>query len=135
VFHRLAEAESRVHRVPVDQVHFHEIGAVDSILDIVGAVAALQHLGIERVFASPVPLGRGFVRTRHGTLPIPAPATVALLEGIPVYDNGIERELVTPTGAALLRALVESFGPMPPWWSSPWGTVSGVTLRQAPPTC
>ncbi len=133
VFRRLAEAESRVHCVPVDQVHFHEIGAADSILDIVGAVAALQQLGIERVFASPLPLGRGFVQTRHGALPIPAPATVALLEGIPVYDNGIERELVTPTGAALLGALVESFGPMPPMVVRSVGYGVGSHPQASPP--
>ncbi|NLI33493.1 MAG: nickel pincer cofactor biosynthesis protein LarC, partial [Deltaproteobacteria bacterium] len=114
VFERLAEAESRVHKVPVSQVHFHELGAVDSIVDIVGSVIAIEYLGIEHICCSPLPLGRGFVRTQHGLLPIPAPATVLLLTGIPVYDNGVERELITPTGAAIISSLAGSFGPIPP---------------------
>ena len=113
VFDRLARAESRVHQVPVSDVHFHEVGAVDSIVDIVGSLIALEHLAIDRVFSSPVPLGRGFVHTHHGILPVPAPATVLLLTGIPVYDNGVERELVTPTGAAVVATVAESFGAVP----------------------
>lgn len=113
VFDRLARAESRVHQVPVSEVHFHEVGAVDSIVDIVGSLIALEHLCIERITSSPVPMGRGFVRTDHGLLPVPAPATVLLLTGIPVYDTGVERELVTPTGAALLATVAESFGAAP----------------------
>ena len=113
IFERLASAESLVHGIPASDVHFHEVGAVDSILDVVGAVAGLRLLGIEKVFASRVPLGHGFVKTHHGVIPIPAPATALLLEGAPVYDGGSERELVTPTGAAILATLAESFGPMP----------------------
>ncbi len=113
VFDRLARAESRVHEVPLSQVHFHEVGAVDSIVDIVGSLLALEHLSIDRITSSPVPMGRGFVHTDHGLLPVPAPATVLLLTGIPVYDNGVERELVTPTGAAVLATLAESFGTVP----------------------
>lgn len=113
VFDRLARAESSVHQVPVSEVHFHEVGAVDAIVDIVGSLVALESLAIDRITSSPVPTGRGFVRTDHGLLPVPAPATVLLLTGVPVYDNGVERELVTPTGAALLASVAESFGAVP----------------------
>ncbi len=110
---RLAEAESRVHRVPVEAVHFHEVGALDTLVDVVGAVAGLDALGVEAVHVSPFPLGGGTVESAHGRLPIPAPATVELLRGFPVYDNGVEAELVTPTGAAILTTLAVP-GPMPP---------------------
>lgn len=114
VFERLAEAEGRIHGIPPSRVHFHEVGAVDSILDIAGTIFCLRHLGIERVYASEIPLGSGFVKTQHGMLPLPAPATAALLEGIPVRGVNVDYELVTPTGAALLAVLAESFGPAPP---------------------
>lgn len=113
IFEKLADAESHVHDVPVSQIHFHEVGAVDSILDIAGAVIGLNHLGVERVYSAPVPVGRGFVRTHHGLLPLPAPATVQLLGSLPIYGSSVERELVTPTGAALLATLVRDFGPVP----------------------
>ena len=114
VFRLIAEAESRVHHEPVRSVHFHEVGAIDSIVDIVGAMIGFEYLGIERFAASAVPTGGGFVRCRHGMIPVPAPATVLLLKGVPVYDPGIKAELVTPTGAAILAGLCESFGPLPP---------------------
>lgn len=114
VFESLAVEEGRIHDCPPEAVHFHEVGAVDSIVDIVGAVFALESLGIDSLYASPLPLGAGFVDTRHGRIPLPAPATIALLKGIPVYDAGIHAELVTPTGAALLKNLCCAFGPMPP---------------------
>jgi len=104
----LAEAESAVHGVPVADVHFHEVGAVDSIVDIVAAVACFDHLGA-RVVCSPLPMGRGFIRTMHGQLPLPAPATLLCLRGVPTYDAGVEGELVTPTGACLVKTMAASF--------------------------
>lgn len=115
VFVRLAQAEAAVHGTSPDEVHFHEVGAVDSIIDVVGAVAGLHWLAIESVRASPLPLGHGFVRAAHGLLPVPAPAVMHLLaqRGIPVRDLDAAGELVTPTGAALLAALADDFGPYP----------------------
>ena len=112
-FRRLAEAEARVHSTSVDDVHFHEIGAVDAIVDIVGAFCGLRRLGIQEVRASPLPLGGGWVETAHGPLPVPAPATVELLKGVPTYGGPVEAELVTPTGAAILTTACQTFGPMP----------------------
>lgn len=113
VFSRLAAAEARIHGCAVDEVHFHEVGGTDAIVDVVGTVAGLHRLGVDRIVSSPLPLGRGFVDCRHGRLPVPAPATVRLLEEIPVYGVGAEAELVTPTGAALIAALAEDFGALP----------------------
>ncbi len=114
VFRRLAEAEARVHAIPVEKVHFHEVGAVDSIADIAGACLGFHLLGVEEIRCSPVNVGSGTVATEHGTLPVPAPATAALLEGKPVYSRGPAVELTTPTGAAVATALASGFGPMPP---------------------
>jgi pyridinium-3,5-bisthiocarboxylic acid mononucleotide nickel chelatase len=102
-FHRLALAEAKVHRSPIDDVHFHEVGAVDAIVDVVGSAAALEWLGAELV-VSPLPMGRGFVKAAHGTLPLPAPATVECLAGLATFDAGIDFEFVTPTGAAIVGA-------------------------------
>ncbi len=113
VMQRLAEAEAHLHQHSPEEVHFHEVGAVDSIVDIVGASFGLHALGIERVVASPLPLGQGFVQCQHGMLPLPAPATLALLEGVPVYDSAQPRELVTPTGAAILTSITSEFGGFP----------------------
>lgn len=113
VFHRLAEAEAQVHGIPIEEVHFHEVGALDAIVDIVGTVAGLHALGVTRVVASPVPLSRGVVNSAHGRLPVPAPATVALLIGKPVRGLDLDVETVTPTGAALLTTLADEFGPIP----------------------
>jgi hypothetical protein len=113
-FSRLASAEAGVHGVPVEQVHFHEVGGLDALADIVGVAAVMAHLAPQSVSASPLPLGEGSVQTRHGELPVPAPATVALLEGIPVVPGPAGGgELVTPTGAALLRTYVKRFGQPP----------------------
>jgi len=113
VFRRLAQAEARAHGCSIEEVAFHEVGAVDSIVDIVGACVGFELLGIERFLASPVHVGRGFLGCAHGRYPVPVPATAELLKGARVYTSEIEAELVTPTGAALLATFCEDFGPMP----------------------
>jgi uncharacterized protein (TIGR00299 family) protein len=114
IFRRLAEAEARVHGTTVEAVHFHDVGAVDAIVDVTGAVTGLHLLGVEAVHVSALPLGGGTVDGPHGKIPIPGPGTAELLKGFPVYDNGIRAELVTPTGAAILTTLAASSGSMPP---------------------
>jgi uncharacterized protein (TIGR00299 family) protein len=113
VFGRLAEAEGKIHDVDPDGVHFHELGAVDTLVDIVGAVTLLHSLGVSRVVCSPLPMGRGVIDAAHGSLPLPAPATAALVVGVPVFGVDIEAELVTPTGAALASTLAGEWGPLP----------------------
>ena len=114
-FHLLAHAEARVHRVPPEEVHFHEVGAVDALADVCGVALALEALGVAQVACSPLPVGRGLVSASHGVLPLPAPATLELLHGAPLLGVEVDVELVTPTGAALVAALVEDrFGPLPP---------------------
>jgi len=112
-FERLARAEGRIHAVDPEQVHFHEVGAVDAIGEVCGVALALEDLRVERVVCSPLPVGRGFVDAAHGRLPLPAPATLALLEGAPLYGVEVETELVTPTGAALVAVLAAGYGPLP----------------------
>ncbi len=107
IFSNLALAEAKIHGVTPEEIHFHEVGAVDAIVDIVGAVIGLDRLGVEEVWASPVNTGEGFVKTAHGILPVPAPATLELFRGALLYSSGIERELATPTGAAILSASPE----------------------------
>jgi pyridinium-3,5-bisthiocarboxylic acid mononucleotide nickel chelatase len=114
IFSRLAEAEAKVHQTTPDRIHFHEVGAMDAIIDVVGSVAGLEALGVERVFCSPLHLGSGTVTCAHGILPVPAPATAELVKGKPVYSSGIPGELLTPTGAAILTTLAADFGPLPP---------------------
>lgn len=113
IFVRLAEAEARVHRSSVESVHFHEVGAMDAIIDVVGGVIGVTALGIDKVFCSPLHVGSGTIECAHGTLPVPAPATAELIKGKPVYSTGIKGELLTPTGAAILTTLSSGFGPMP----------------------
>ena len=127
IFRRLAEVEGQVHGVPAEEVHFHEIGGMDSILDIVGASVALELLGIEKIVASPLNLGSGTVKTAHGILPVPPPATAALLQGAPVYSSGAEGELVTPTGAAVVAALAKEYGPLPPMMVAAVGYGAGTS--------
>jgi uncharacterized protein (TIGR00299 family) protein len=113
IFTRLAEVEARIHDTSVEDIHFHEVGGLDAIVDVVGSLLGLRLLRVEGVYASALPLGRGFVRCAHGLLPVPAPATLELLKGVPVYGLDVEAELVTPTGAAIVTALAHSFGPPP----------------------
>jgi uncharacterized protein (TIGR00299 family) protein len=113
IFTRLGEAEARVHGQPADHVHLHEVGATDALVDVVGAVLGLELLGIDEVYASPLHLGSGFIKAAHGLLPVPAPATALLLQGIPVYSTQTKGELVTPTGAAVISAIAKAFGPLP----------------------
>ena len=113
IFVRLAEAEARVHRSPLESVHFHEVGAMDAIIDVVGGVIGLTTLGIEKIHCSPLHLGTGTVQCAHGMLPVPAPATAELVRDAPVYATGIQGELLTPTGAAILTTLSSKFGSMP----------------------
>jgi len=113
MFLKLGEAESRVHGIPLSEVHFHEIGAIDTIIDIVGTAIALELLKIDLVYSSPLPLGEGFIEFSHGTIPVPAPATLELLKGIPIYSQGVKGELVTPTGAVIVSTLAKDFGPLP----------------------
>lgn len=114
VFQRIGEAEAKVHGKSIEEVHFHEVGALDTIIDIVGAVSGFHLLGIRNIHCSPVPLGRGFVRCAHGNLPLPGPAVCEILQDIPVYGVDVDYELVTPTGAALVAELADNFGPLPP---------------------
>jgi len=113
IFTRLGEAEAKVHGTTIQKVHFHEVGAVDSIADIVGSAIGLDLLGIERVFCSPVPTGGGFVEIAHGRVSVPAPATAELLQGVPLAPSSVQAELTTPTGAAIVTTVAESFGGLP----------------------
>lgn len=113
VFTRLAEAEARVHQTTPERIHFHEVGAIDAIVDIVGTCLALERLKVDRIECSALPMGRGFAECMHGTIPLPAPAVLELAKNVPTYGVDIEGELVTPTGAALVSTLASQFGPMP----------------------
>lgn len=113
LFQRIGEAEAKIHNIPVENIHFHEVGAVDSIVDIVGACIGLEALGIDKVISSPLHVGSGTIKIAHGTYPVPAPATAEILKGAPIYAGEIKGELVTPTGAAIVSVLASSFGPMP----------------------
>ncbi len=114
IFTRLAQAEAKVHGTTIEKVHFHEVGAVDSIADIVGTAVAWDLLGVERLYSSPIPTGVGTVKIAHGTVSVPAPATAELLQGVPLAACDVEAELTTPTGAAIIATLADQFGPLPP---------------------
>jgi pyridinium-3,5-bisthiocarboxylic acid mononucleotide nickel chelatase len=135
VFGALASVESALHRRPVDQVHFHEVGGHDAIVDIVGTAAALEVLGVDEICASAVATGTGTVRSAHGWLPNPAPATMRLLEGVPTYGRDVRIELTTPTGAALLAALCSSFGPLPAMLITTSGFGGGAGEMDDLPNC
>ena len=130
VFTRLARAEAQVHGCSMDTVHFHEVGAVDAIIDIVGVIAGCHHLGLERIVCSPLPMPGGWLHCQHGELPLPAPAVCELLKGVPVYGDPLQQELVTPTGAALVCELSDSFGAMPAMTLGQCGYGAGTMQRQ-----
>ena len=113
IFNKIAVAEAKVHNKPVNEIHFHEIGAIDTIIDIAGAVIGFKKLGIDRIYCSKLNVGTGFVEFSHGKFPVPAPATVEILKNVPVYNNNVEAELVTPTGAAIITTLAYKFGEIP----------------------
>src|SRR5438445_727151 len=133
IFRKLGEAEASVHDVPIEKIHFHEVGAVDAIVDIVGACIGFESLGIEQFACSPLNVGGGTAKMAHGVLPVPAPATAKLLQGKPTYSNGVQKELVTPTGAAIVAALCTSFGPQPPMSVSAIGYGAGTADLEGQP--
>ena len=133
IFRKLGEAEASVHGVPVEKIHFHEVGAVDAIVDIVGACIGFEALGIQRFACSALNVGGGSTRMAHGILPVPAPATAKLLQGKPTYSNGEQKELVTPTGAAIVAALCDHFGPQPAMSVSAIGYGAGFADLEGQP--
>ncbi|MDP9339330.1 MAG: nickel pincer cofactor biosynthesis protein LarC [Acidobacteriota bacterium] len=133
IFQKLGEAEAHVHDAPIEKIHFHEVGAVDAIVDIVGACIGFHGLGIEGFACSPLNVGGGTAKMAHGILPVPAPATARLLQGAPTFSNGVQRELVTPTGAAIVATLCDSFGPQPPMTVSAIGYGAGTANLEGQP--
>ena len=133
IFRKLGEAEASVHDVPLEKIHFHEVGAVDAIVDIVGACIGFEALGIEKFACSPLNVGGGTAEMAHGILPVPAPATTKLLQGKPTYSNGVQRELVTPTGAAIVATLCDTFGPQPAMSVSAIGYGAGAADLEGQP--
>lgn len=113
IFKKIGEAEGHIHGVPLEKVHFHEVGAVDSIIDIIGTAILIHHLGIQRVVSSPIPVGTGRIRIDHGLYPVPAPATLEILKGVPIEQSDVRFELTTPTGAAIVSVLAEEFSTLP----------------------
>ena len=133
IFQKLGQAESYVHDAPLEKIHFHEVGAVDAIVDIVGACLGFDALGIDKFSCSPLNVGGGTVKMAHGTLPVPAPATARLLQRIPTYSSGVQKELVTPTGAAIIATVCDSFGPQPAMSVSAIGYGAGtIDLEHQP---
>ena len=110
---RIGEAESRIHGVPLSEIHLHELGGVDTLIDVVGTVSGIERLGIEKIYASRIHVGKGFIECAHGILPLPAPATLELLKDVPIYGGDVEGELATPTGAAIISSLASGFGRIP----------------------
>jgi uncharacterized protein (TIGR00299 family) protein len=133
IFKKLGEAEAAVHNVPLEKIHFHEVGAVDAIVDIVGACVGLSALGIESFACSALNVGGGTAKMAHGVLPVPAPATARLLLGKPTYSNGVQKELVTPTGAAIVATLCTAFGPQPPMSVTSIGYGAGTADLEGQP--
>jgi hypothetical protein len=133
IFKKMGEAEAHVHDAPLEKVHFHEVGAVDAIVDIVGSCIGFHALGIERFACSPLNVGGGTAKMTHGVLPVPAPATARLLQGAPTFSNGVQRELVTPTGAAIIATLCDSFGPQPAMTVSAIGYGAGAADLEGQP--
>jgi uncharacterized protein (TIGR00299 family) protein len=133
IFQKLGEAEAAVHDVPLEKIHFHEVGAVDAIVDIVGACIGFEVLGIEKFACSPLNVGGGTAKMAHGVLPVPAPATARLLTGKPTYSNGVQKELVTPTGAAIIATLCDAFGPQPAMSVSAIGYGAGTADLEGQP--
>jgi len=133
IFRKLGEAEAAVHDVALDRIHFHEVGAVDAMVDIVGACIGFEALGIERFACSALNVGGGTAKMAHGVLPVPAPATAKLLQGKPTYSNGVQKELVTPTGAAIVSTLCDSFGPQPAMSVSAIGYGAGSANLEGQP--
>ena len=133
IFRKLGEAEATVHDVPIEKIHFHEVGAVDAIVDIVGACIGFQELGFERFACSALNVGGGTAKMAHGVLPVPAPATARLLLGKPTYSNGVQKELVTPTGAAIVATLCDHFGPQPAMKISAIGYGAGTADLESQP--
>jgi len=133
IFTKLGEAEAAVHDVPLEKIHFHEVGAVDAIVDIVGACIGFSELGLEKFACSPLNVGGGTAKMAHGILPVPAPATARLLMGKPTYSSGVQRELVTPTGAAIVATLCDFFGPQPAMKVSAIGYGAGTTDLESQP--
>ncbi len=133
IFRKLGEAEADSHGVPIEKVHFHEVGAIDSIIDIVGAAVGLDLLGVDEVLASPVPTGTGFIQVAHGRMSVPAPATAFLLKGVPLAASLVEMELTTPTGAAILATTVSRFGPLPAMTITQIGTGAGTKDLKSQP--
>ncbi len=133
IFRKLGEAEASVHDVPIEKIHFHEVGAMDAIVDIVGACIGFEALGIDQFTCSPLNVGGGTAKMAHGVLPVPAPATAKLLQGKPTYSNGVQKELVTPTGAAIVATLCTHFGPQPPMSVSAIGYGAGTADLEGQP--
>ncbi len=133
IFEKIAKAEGKIHDTPLEKVHFHEVGGIDSLVDILGAAISMEFLGIKKVISSKIPLGTGFVTCSHGNLPVPAPATLSILKGAPVYGTQIPHELTTPTGAAIISFFADSFGPIPDMLISKIGYGAGKREHKTRP--